>query len=226
MTCCVNSWVFVFLLVIISLFVWFPVSNTDLLHWCAVALTVTHSSSLTNRITAKRKKSPRQLSPICSPESSEQPNEATSGPSRVLGNIHLSCFVLTKCCAKWWMDDWDGSCWWAEEVEIEKQRVRGWMLRSFWGMARKCGRMALWALGAVLLSGYIYMETGLYDTGFTLLINRYLYFHSVVEETFRSLPIHQCQILNYKSCITYPTQVKVHKYCQLHSVKVLIHYEC
>ena len=29
-------------------------------------------------------------------------------------------------------------------------------------MTRKCGRLELWALAALLLSGYMCMETGLY----------------------------------------------------------------
>lgn len=49
------------------------INDTDLLHWCAVAVTVIHSISLTNRIRAKRKKSLQQLSPICSPESTSSP---------------------------------------------------------------------------------------------------------------------------------------------------------
>lgn len=123
-TCCVNSWVFVFLLVIISLFVWFPVSNTDLLHWCAVALTVIHSSSLTNRITAKRKKiSPAAQSHLLTWEQwAARRGHVRTIPSSGEYPPFLLCFDQMLCeMVDGWL--WDGSHWWAEEVEIEKQRV-------------------------------------------------------------------------------------------------------
>lgn len=42
-------------------------------------------------------------------------------------------------------------------------------------MAGKRGRLALWALGFMLLSGYTYMETGLYEVFKSFLTNIYAF---------------------------------------------------
>lgn len=124
-----------------------------------MALTVIHSSSLTNRIRAKRKK--------ISGSSSKVPSAHLRGSglqtAHTLGSLLSSLFLFLL---PWELvDGWAGSCWWAENVEIRSSESRvdlsgRWF--SFWEMVGKCGKLVLWVLGAMLLSCCLYMETGLY----------------------------------------------------------------
>lgn len=92
----------------------------------AAALTLIHSSSLTNRIKAKRKNLPSKVPSAHLRGSSEQPGDATSGPSRAVDKIPPSpgFFWHTPC------DLVDGRLragrrWWAEQAEISSESFGG-----------------------------------------------------------------------------------------------------
>lgn len=114
-----------------------------------VALTVIHSSSLTNRIRAKRKKISGSSSKVPSAHLRGSGLETTHTLGPLLSSLFL--FLLP------WdlVDGWAGSCWWAEDVEIRSNEsgVDLWgrfFLRNGWKVW-EAGDVGAWGHAAFML---------------------------------------------------------------------------